>query len=99
MPCAHAEYRDNYLVDRWQPIEKTAKAIDGEQSSDIYLALPQKEPTKSSCAPMPAWHAMTVALGGGQMSDIELFEHACQGNAGVFPLRPARGQRAAPGEF
>ena len=53
MPCALAEYRANYLVDRWQPIEKTAKAIHGEQSSDIYLALPQKSRRNQAARPCP----------------------------------------------
>ena len=39
-PCARAEYWASYLVERWQPIEKTAKAIAGEQSSSTCLALP-----------------------------------------------------------
>ena len=41
-PYARAEYRASYLVERWQPIEKTAKAIAGEQSSSTCLALPSE---------------------------------------------------------
>ena len=39
-PQARAEFRASYLVESWQPIEKTAEAIAGEQSSGTFLALP-----------------------------------------------------------
>ena len=38
-PYARAECRASFLVERRQPIEKTAKAIAGEQSSSTGLAL------------------------------------------------------------
>jgi ribulose-bisphosphate carboxylase large chain len=37
---ARAEFRASYLVESWQPIDKTAETIAGEQSSGTFLALP-----------------------------------------------------------
>lgn len=39
-PSTRAEFRASYLVESWQPIEKTAEAIAGEQSSGTFMALP-----------------------------------------------------------
>ena len=49
-PYARAEYRASYLVERWQPIEKTAQAIAGEQSCSTGLALPGEADEIKRCA-------------------------------------------------
>ena len=39
-PAPRAEFRARYLVESYEPIEKTAEVIAGEQSSGTFLALP-----------------------------------------------------------
>ena len=101
-PYARAEYRASYLVERWQPIEKTAKAIAGEQSSSTCLALPGETDeiklraharVARSCT---AWRSRSKA---GRWATSNSSSVRAEAAHEFFPLRPARGQRAAPGEF
>ena len=101
-PYARAEYRASYLVKRWQPIEKTAKAIAGEQSSSTCLALPgetdeiklraQARVARSGTA----WRSRSKASRWATSNSSSVRAEAAQA---FSPLRPARAQRAAPGEF